>query len=152
MHKNNFEIKDEVEYKNLNDSFDDEINSDILLLEVGAEGGSLQLVLRANFDGIYTYHLVSSSSEHLLFHKEDLNNEKRLPNDESKPLVIDWFGAVKLLDDHRWPWYKLHPIYVHPSIKYAILNLLKSRYGNGDCINLSDWDYAIASNFTRKTY
>ena len=138
MHKNNFEIKNEAQYKDKNDRFEDENSSDILLLEVGAEGGSLRLVLRANFDGIYTYHVVSDSCEDLLLNKEDLDidDETHFPTKESKPLIIDWFGAVKLLDEHRWPWYTLFPVYVHPSIKYAILNLLKRRSGNDDHINL----------------
>ena len=113
------------------------------MLEVGAEGGSLRLVLRANFDGIYTYHVVSDSCEDIFFNKEDLGEQSYIPNNVSKPLVIDWFGAVKLLDEHRWPWYKLYPLYVHPSIEYAILNLLKSRSGNDNFINLSDWDRVI---------
>jgi hypothetical protein len=118
----------------------------ILLLEVGGEGGSLRLVLEMTDIGVFSFRLLDDSCESSFFSKEDLIQpkldfaDKFAPAPGPEPLIIDWPGALKLLDEHRWPWPSLYPMFVHPSIRSLVVVALKNRYQRYPEIHLSSWE------------
>lgn len=124
----------------------------ILLLEIGGEGGSLRLVLEMTDFGVFSYRLLGDSCESSLFPDVDIIQKKLdLADDfvseaEPKRLVIDWPGALKLLDDHRWPWPALYPVYVHPSIRRLVVGALKSRCQRYPNIHLPAWERDFGSD------
>ena len=128
---------------------DRDANNYILLLEIGAEGGSLRLVLEMTNLGIFSYRVIEHSSEHVMFKKEDLPDSKPSfsgSNDYNRPLVIDWNGALDLLDKHRWPWPMFFPLFIHPCIRGRLLTALKERYSQYPYISFSDWESDFADS------
>lgn len=118
-------------------------DNQIVLLEIGAEGGGLKLVLEMTDIGIFSYRLIENSSEHVMFNKEDLSDTKPSfweSNHYNRPLVIDWNGALDLMDKHRWPWPMFYPLFVHPCIRAHLLSALKERYSRYPDISFTDWE------------
>lgn len=118
----------------------------ILLLKIGAEGGSLRLVLEMADLGVFSYRVIENSCEHLMFDDEDCSypiqakDEAYQCGESAMPLVIDWRGALKLLDDHKWPWPMFYPIFVHPCIREQLLTALKDRYSQYPHVSFPDWE------------
>lgn len=124
----------------------------ILLLKIGGEGGSLRLILEMTEIGVFSYRLLAESCESSLFPDEDIVQPKLDFADEHaqkpvpEPLVIDWPGALKLLDDHPWPWPTLYPLFVHSSIHHLVCGALKSRYQRYPEIYLPAWERDFAND------
>ena len=118
----------------------------ILLLEVGGEGGSLRLELEMTDAGIFSYRLLDDSSEGVLYQKEEFKQPVLNFSDTvtslttSKPLVIDWDRALQLLDNHRWPWITLYPLFVHPAIRLYVITAIKQRFQHYPEIDLCAWE------------
>jgi hypothetical protein len=95
--------------------------------------------------GVFSYRLLDDSCESSLFPDDELIQPKLdladqfVPTPGPEPLIIDWPGALKLLDNHRWPWPRLYPLFVHPSIRRLVCNALKSRYQRYPEIHFSSW-------------
>lgn len=118
---------------------------DITLLSLAGEGGELDLVLRMAEGGIYSYRLLSGSCESVMFEDEDFSDSEYVRHSDGTdgPLVIDWPGALRLLNDRGWPWPMLTPIYVHPSISANLISALKNSYVRYPEINFQQWDECI---------
>lgn len=116
----------------------------ILLLELGAEGGALRLFLEPNELGIFSYRLEINSSESSLFNGEDfLESQPKVTEScrcGSSALVIDWAGALRLLDNTGWAWPLFSPAFVHPTIFYSVMNALKDRYSRFPKIRFDEWE------------
>jgi len=112
----------------------------ILLLEISAEGGSLRLVLERTELGIFSYRAIENSFENLMFDDEDFHIHKPDIYQITSPLVIDWNGALNILDNHRWPWPMLFPVFIHPCIQTHLLSALKDRYSQYPDISFNDWE------------
>lgn len=120
---------------------DEHVSSKITLLSLAAEGGGLDLVLQMTPAGIYSYRLDSYSSEAAMFDDEDFSDLGSFQGSTYKeaPLVIDWQGALKLLDDRGWPWPMFTPLYVHPSVAPQLFTALKDRYSRYPDIDFKNW-------------
>lgn len=116
----------------------------IQLLELGGEGGELRLFLEQNELGIFSYVLEMNSSESSLFDGEDFKKFDQKHSEPyqryAKPLVIDWAGALRLLDDTGWAWPMLFPLFVHPSIFDFVITALKDRFSHYPNISFDQWE------------
>ncbi len=122
-------------------------SDDILLLHLVGEGGGLHLVLRMTEGGIYSYALISNSDDFLLDDEDSSPSEYVMPvRYDASPLIIDWSGALKLLNDRSWPWPLLTPIYIHPSISNKLLSTLKDSYSKYPKIDFYKWEKCIWNN------
>ena len=79
-----------------------------LILEVGAEGGSIKLLGTRVSNG---WHFRVSTSEN---YGEDIDGTSLKASGESE-WVNSWASALGLLD--RYPWHRLHPLFVHPEFQ-----------------------------------
>jgi hypothetical protein len=112
----------------------------ITLLTVGADGGAVNLVLRMTDAGIFSYRLVVSSCFEAFEHEEVVDGDLLEASHEEQPLIIDWPGAVKLLDDYvNGSWMKLYPVFIHPSLHGRMTMLLKRRYDGLDAETFGAW-------------
>lgn len=100
----------------------------IRLLKVGVEGGDVSLVLEMTDAGIFSYRLATTSSFNGFLNEEDRVGKDGYTLLSSQPIVIDWAGALKLLDDFNPGWVKMYPLVVHPIIAIRIERLLKEWY------------------------
>lgn len=117
----------------------------IILLHIGCEGGSLELSIEMNYLGIFSYRLQVNSSADVLFPDEDFGkaeNEKWGPEDEP-PLVIDWAGALALLDGSEWPWPMFFPMFIHPCISDQIVGALMDREKTYPGISFDSWGQCV---------
>ena len=118
----------------------------ILLLDLGTEGCAVRLFLEPNELGIFSYKLETHCSERYLFPDVDFPKIQKKKIDsvwrDTHPLVIDWAGALQLMDDTGWAWPVFSPEFVHPSIRISILNALKDRYSRFPHIRFEDWEQA----------
>lgn len=122
----------------------------IVLLEAGAEGGSLRLVLERMESGIFSYRVIENTCENLIFSDEDLaygksNGFAVQHHGSQDSLVIDWCGALKLLDEHRWPWPMLYPSFIHPCVRFPLLTALKDRYSKYPDLRFAEWEQEAAA-------
>lgn len=120
----------------------------ILLLHIGCEGGSLELSIEMNDAGIFSYRLHVNSSADALFSDEDFGKKEReewAPEDEL-PLVIDWCGALALLDSSGWPWPMFFPMFIHPCISDKIIHALMNREKKYPGISFDRWGECVSES------
>jgi hypothetical protein len=87
----------------------------MLVVEIGAEGGSIKVLSRSSDDGSLEY-CVTIRDQTLTFLAED---EGGSVIRRSTDWMDSWNAAVAVLD--RWPWPMLHPLRIHPEFRYQIL-------------------------------
>jgi hypothetical protein len=90
-----------------------------VIMEVGAEGGSIKVLSRSADDGAAQYS-VQLRDQAMTF----------LSNDEAGPEIrrdyawtASWEQVVKTLG--KWPWPMLCPVYVHPDFRERVLSQVK---------------------------
>jgi hypothetical protein len=96
-----------------------------VILEIGAEGGSLTLYGTRGSDGLRKYHLVTNSvALHDLLLDESFDED---PVTQS-PTVTSWRQAILLLE--KYPsWYRFYPISVLPEFASRVLQAVESSGG-----------------------
>lgn len=115
----------------------------ISLLKVGVDGGDLSLVLEMIDAGIFSFRLATDTCFNDFLNKEDQVGEDGYVLHSPAPIVIDWAGAVKLLDEFNPHWMSMYPLFVHPSIAIRIERLLKERYKDLGEHGFDDWNCCI---------
>lgn len=123
--------------------------SHICLLRLGGEGGGLELVLEMTQSGIFSFAIQTSSDKWLLLEDEEDSDfssyNKKQPAVDFRqatipPLVIDWQGGLRLLDETGWAWPLLSPIFIHPCISGLVFGALKDRYQLYPELPFEAWD------------
>jgi hypothetical protein len=100
-------------------------DSSEVILEVGAEGGSLTLYGARTSDGWRFSRRVIDQTMALL----DLDDAGAV--DELSAVVGSWPAALALMD--RYPWHRLCPIEVHPEFRARVLEAVVARLrGDGE--------------------
>lgn len=82
----------------------------LVVLEVDAEGGSLTLIGREGEDGTWRFARVTDDQSEALLGEADV--PITAPDLTSLAWVDGWEAGLSLID--RYPWARLHPLYVHP--------------------------------------
>jgi hypothetical protein len=106
------------------------VNGREVIIEVGAEGGSIALYgFRTDQGWLFTRQVADQTPE--LIDEEWI--EKETPRFES------WETALKLLD--RYSWAKLYPLTIHPEFREQIWSAVQERLRNDDGseLHLSRW-------------
>lgn len=98
-----------------------------VILDVGAEGGSIRLLRRHTGNGP---EFRVQTSESAIFQDDP---DLVLP---PRPWVSDWEAALEQLDGYPWP--RLYPLSVHPDIRDAVGVALKQRAA--DNVDWASWD------------
>ena len=97
----------------------------VVVLEVGAEGGSLTLVGRESADGAWRFARITDDQSEALFGEVDV--PITAPDFTSLVWVDSWEAGLKLMD--RYPWAQLHAVTVHPEfverVRVAVEERLK---------------------------
>ena len=104
-----------------------------IVLEVGSEGGSIQL--RRRRIGAGPEFRVQASEAVLCEDDSDLALQPR-------PWVSDWEAALEQLDSY--PWTRLYPLSVHPDIRDAVAVALKRRVADG--LDWTSWNRVLMGN------
>jgi hypothetical protein len=90
----------------------------VKIIEIAAEGGGIALYGWKDSDGEWRFK--RDVNENALY-KEDTAD---LELQQSSSVVPGWQGALELLS--RYPWYCLHPNYVHPEFVEKTLDALRN--------------------------
>lgn len=103
-----------------------------VILEVGAEGGSVTLYgIHSHRGWVFTRHSIDQSAALFLGEPVEKSNSQT---------VASWAEALALLDSY--PWHRLYPLQVHPEFSRAVFDAVKLRYGVAeDSVRnrLADW-------------
>lgn len=111
-----------------------EVDDTLMVLEVGAEGGSVKLL--ASFDrGILRFCVCSSE----IFDREFSGSGAE---GQESGWQSEWSSALSALD--AYPWTSLYPISAHPMFRNDILAALKQRSHRNPDICFDDWDRLFA--------
>jgi hypothetical protein len=98
------------------------------VLEIGSEGGSLTLVRQKNAGGDWEFRVERNETAlYDLLSDEDRNG---IEFASQTGYVRSFQEALRLLD--RYPWFRLHPIWVNPEFLNAVLLEVKKRGGEVD--------------------
>lgn len=99
-----------------------------VILEIGAEGGSLTLYGIRGSDGLRKYYLFKNSAAlHDLLSDESFDEEA----EAKSHVVTSWDKAVALLEKHPH-WYRLSPLQVHPEFLSRVLEKVELSGGLED--------------------
>jgi hypothetical protein len=95
-----------------------------IILEVGAEGGSLTVLGEKVANGKWNFRL--DRNELMLYESEEESGVRDLYYERSEymPSIQD---AFKRLD--KYPWFRLYPLIVHPEFSDIILSEVRKRGG-----------------------
>jgi hypothetical protein len=100
----------------------------LVVLEVGAEGGSLTLIGRDSDDGAWRFARITDDQTWALFGDEDV--PITAPDLTSLVWVDSWEEGLSLMD--RYPWVRLSPQYVHPDFVERVRAALEERLKDVD--------------------
>jgi hypothetical protein len=101
----------------------------LVVLEVGAEGGSLTLIGRCeNDDGAWRFARITIDQTEALFGETDV--PITAPDLTSLVWVDGWEAGLSLMD--RYPWVRLSPQYVHPDFVERVRAALEERLAGVD--------------------
>ena len=95
----------------------------VVVLEVGAEGGSLTLIGRESDDGAWRFARVTDDQSEALFGETDV--PITAPDLSALTWVDSWEAGLKLMD--RYPWAQLHPVFVHPKFVERVRAAVEER-------------------------
>jgi len=102
-----------------------------VILEVGAEGGSITLLGVQTADG-WRFRLKSTDHSDTFF---DESHEAADSGPNDSRTADSWPAALKLLDSY--PWHRLYPLEVHPDFREIVFDAVAARYGSKDA---DPWD------------
>lgn len=100
----------------------------LVVLEVGAEGGSVTLIGREGTDGEWRFARITVDQTEALFGDEDV--PITAPDLTSLEWVDGWEAGLSLMN--RYPWVRLHPVYVHPEFVERVRAGVEQRLANVD--------------------
>ena len=100
----------------------------LVVLEVGAEGGSVTLIGREGTDGAWQYARITIDQSEALFGETDVT--VTAPDLTSLVWVDGWEAGLSLMD--RYPWVQLSPVYVHPEYVERVRAAVEQRLANVD--------------------
>jgi len=107
------------------------MKSNVLIVEVGAEGGSIKLYgLKIEKGWKFSRHVIDQTPAMI----GDATIGHRTA------VVESWTEALELLQ--RYPWHRLQPMTVHPEFHQAVLDAVRARYlseGQTNPSNLDRW-------------
>jgi hypothetical protein len=106
----------------------------LVVLEVGAEGGSVTLIGRERADGEWRFARITVDQTEALFGDEDV--PITAPDLTSLVWVDGWEAGLTLMD--RYPWVRLHPVYVHPDFMARVRTAVEQRLANVDASTAED--------------
>jgi hypothetical protein len=96
-----------------------------IVLEIGADGGSLTVVGEKSKNGKWNFRVVRDETTiHELLSEEDLEGLVLFDQSEYVPSLQD---ALKRLD--KYPWFRLYPLEIHPEFFDIILSEVRKRAG-----------------------
>jgi hypothetical protein len=97
------------------------MNESEVILEIGAEGGSITLYgVRTQHGWCFSRKVIDWTPE--LIDEEPINEE---PFQRKATIVNSWEAALDLLD--QYPWCKLYPISIHPDFRQKVWVALHER-------------------------
>lgn len=114
-----------------------------LLMECGCEGGAYRLVAEITAAGFLSFRVRGGWSLGDL--DDDQPSKGAAPLEE--PVVIDWAGAMRLLD--RCHWIDLYPLFIHPMIADRLLDELSRRSGKDGYDTLTQWQICAKDSYRR---
>jgi len=100
----------------------------VVVLEVGAEGGSLTLIGRENDDGAWRFARITIDQTEALFGEVDVPTTA--PDFATLVWVDGWEAGLALMD--RYPWVRLSPQYVHPDFVERVRAAVEERLKDVD--------------------
>jgi len=100
----------------------------LVVVEVGAEGGSLTLIGREGEGGAWRFARVTDDQSEALFGEGDV--PVTAPDLTTLVWVDGWEAGLALLD--RYPWVRLSPQYVHPAFVERVRAAVEARLANVD--------------------
>jgi hypothetical protein len=121
-------------------------DGNLVVLEVGAEGGSLTLIGREGEGGAWRFARVTDDQSEALFGEVDV--PITAPDLTSLVWVDGWEAGLSLMD--RYPWVRLSPQYVHPEFMERVKTALEERLASVDAGTAEDvrerWERGFARN------
>jgi hypothetical protein len=105
------------------------MKSNVLIVEVGAEGGSIKLY-GLKVEGRWKF------SRHVIDQTPALIGDATI--DHRTAVVESWTEALELLQ--RYPWHRLQPVSVHPEFHQAVFDAVRTRYRSEGQMNPSNLD------------
>lgn len=102
-----------------------------VIVEVGAEGGSLTLYGIQSPDG---WQFRAETNEAAL-------DDGDTPDLPARPWVATWRSALKQLD--AYPWTQLYPLKVHPEFSDRVFKALQTRKKKGLAIDWDQWGHVL---------
>lgn len=102
-----------------------------VIVEVGAEGGSLTLYGMQSPDG---WQFRAETNEAAL-------DDGDMPDLPERPWVATWRSALKQLD--AYPWTQLYPLKVHPEFSDRVFKALQTRKKKGLAIDWDQWGHVL---------
>ena len=100
----------------------------VVVLEVGAEGGSLTLIGREGEDGAWRFARITDDQTWALFGETDV--PVTAPDFSTIAWVDGWEAGLSLMD--RYPWVRLSPQYVHPEFVERVRAAVEERLRDVD--------------------
>jgi hypothetical protein len=91
----------------------------IVIVQIGAEGGSIKVLRRTADDGDHQYSVQMRDQTMTFLSGDEAGPEIRRDSAWTK----SWDSAIKTLG--RWPWPMLYPMYVHPDYRDRVLSAVK---------------------------
>ena len=101
----------------------------VVVLEVGAEGGSVTLIGRENDDGEWRFARITIDQSEVLFGEADAEVSPP-PVLRPEDWVEGWEAGLALMD--RYPWVRLHPVTAHPDFVERVRVAVEERLANVD--------------------
>lgn len=96
------------------------------VLEVGSEGGSLTLIRERNGEAGWQFRM--GRDESAIYDLLSQEDRSELADYSGQTQCVNSFeDALKFLD--QYPWFRLHPVYVHPEFITAVLFQVEKRGG-----------------------
>jgi len=114
-----------------------EMKTEIIIMTIGAEGGSIDLV-GARTDGNWQFRIETSDQRWMLEDDDD-------HGPPVSPWVSTWPDAVAQLDLYPWP--QLHPVRIHPEFRAMVAQGLKQKEKMGVPVNWAIWAAALGPGF-----
>lgn len=102
-----------------------------VIVEVGAEGGSLTLYGIQSPDG---WQFRAETNEAAL-------DDGDTPDLPERPWAATWRSALKQLD--AYPWTQLYPLKVHPEFSDRVFKALQTRKKKGIAIDWDQWGHVL---------
>jgi hypothetical protein len=100
----------------------------LVVVEVGAEGGSLTLIGREGEGGAWRFARITIDQTEALFGETDVPSTA--PDLTTLVWVDSWEAGLSLMD--RYPWVRLSPQYVHPDFVERVKTAIEERLRDVD--------------------